>query len=168
MITPQSFRRDFTEFANKDDYNDNDIILNLRMATVLLNQSRWGAPATTTAVADYTEWDIGAEYFVAHHLALGMLDKAAAANGAPPGQYTGAVSSKSVDKASINYDVNVTLDEGAGHWNLTTYGKRFIRLCRMMGAGPVQVGANPVASPLSAQFAWAGPWTSNFPNPSGS
>lgn len=168
MITPSTFRRDFTEFASKDDYLDPDITFNLRVAMVLLNQARWGGPATTTNVADLTEWDLGAELFIAHHLALGRLDKAAAANGAPPGQYTGAVTGKSVDKASVNYDVSVTLDEDAGHWNLTTYGKRFIRLCRMVGAGPVQVGANPCASPLSAQFAWAGPWTANFPNPSGS
>lgn len=169
MITVAAFRRDLTEFASNANYPASDVQFYLNMANLLINQQRWGGPSTGTTAADYTEQDYGVELFVAHHLALDKRSNDEAAAGAPPGTITGAVSAQSVDKASVSYDTNGTLDENAGHWNLTVYGKRFIRMSRMFGMGPVQSGARPFCNdPLSSQNAYAGPWYANCPNPSDS
>jgi hypothetical protein len=37
------------------------------------------------------------------------------------------------------YDTTAGIVPEAGHWNLTTYGMRFIQLVLMFGAGPIQV-----------------------------
>jgi hypothetical protein len=169
MITVPSFRRDFTEFVDATIYPNTLISYYLRVATVLLNQARFGSPSTTSDVNQYTEWDIAAGVFIAHHLSLEMVAIAEAANGGPPGIRPGVISAESVDKVSINYDNAASVDEGAGHWNQTVYGKRFIRFARMFGAGPVQLGVptGTALDPLNSSQAYQGPWQNQTPNPSG-
>jgi hypothetical protein len=50
----------------------------------------------------------------------------------------GMVARKTVDKVSVTYDTASAMEEDAGHWNLTVYGTRFIRLARMVGTGGMQ------------------------------
>lgn len=83
--------------------------------------------------------DHGIELFTAHHMAMQMQNNKAAANGTTPGQQTGVVSGKSIDKISVTYDNSATLMENAGFFNLTTYGMQFIYLVRMFGSGGMQV-----------------------------
>jgi hypothetical protein len=65
--------------------------------------------------------------FVAHNVALAAKAAAEAAIGAIPGQVTGALTSKSIDKVSTGYNPTSTI-EGAGPWNLTTYGQRYYQM----------------------------------------
>lgn len=155
--TANAFRRSFPEFGENTTYTDPVIDFWLGVADKLLNAARWN---------DLIE--AGKFLFCAHNLVLSRQAEAAAANGAVPGQASGPVSQKSVDKVSVSYDTAAALEPEAGHWNLTTYGQRFIHLARLLGAGGLQVGPAGAggfgAGPLSLFNAWAGPWAFNFPN----
>ena len=88
-----------------------------------------------------TMFDVMVELFVAHNLALEEQAVNSANVGGVPGVGVGGiVSSKSVGGVSISYDTTSGIEENAGHWNLTTYGKRFMRFVRIFGAGPAQLG----------------------------
>lgn len=67
--------------------------------------------------------------YVAHNIALAARDAAAVAAGGLPGQVTGALSSKAVDKVSASYSPTTTI-ENAGPWNATLYGQRFYQMMR--------------------------------------
>ena len=104
----------------------------------------------TTGVAD----DIPAQIAA---LSVGAEEAQATADGVAgrsPGGRVGVLSSKGADGISASYDVGTSTEKDAGHWNLTTYGTRFIRLSRMFGAGPLQVGPSLGDS---AGGAWPGP-----------
>lgn len=101
------------------------------------------APATvaywlTIAVArlDPFRWrDLlgeGLVLFVAHKVALGLVS---AKNGGVGG---GVVSSKSVGGVSIAYNTEMGTEENGGAFNITTYGREFLRLARMVGIGGIQ------------------------------
>lgn len=124
----QTFRTDFPAFADTTVYPDAQVNFYLGLGTKLLSSPRWDD------LRDY-----GLELFVAHNLVLAAKDVEASAAGDHPGLETGSVASMAVDKVNISFDNNASLDEKAGHWNLTTYGKQFIRLARMAGTGGVQL-----------------------------
>ncbi len=122
------FRRDFPEFADTARYPDSTVSFWLTVSESLVNPCRWGVLT-----------DQGIELCTAHHLVLAARDQQAAAVGGIPGQMTGPLSSKAVDKVSASYDTGAgTIDDG-GFWNLTTYGVRYLTLARMMGAGGIQL-----------------------------
>ena len=129
-VTPASFRTNFPAFKDQAVYPDEEIQFWIALGTNLINLSRWGN------LADY-----GLQLFVAHNLALSYMSQTASAGGQAPGQVSGPVTSASVDKVSYSRDPSSAMDPKNGHWNLTTYGLRYIRLVMMIGAGPVQVGA---------------------------
>jgi hypothetical protein len=83
---------------------------------------------------------VGVEMFVAHNLVIDAMNTDTAQIGGWPGIAKGMVSSESPGAVSINYDTQPVMEDGGGNWNLTTYGTRFLRLARMMGAGPIQIG----------------------------
>lgn len=122
-----TFREDFPAFSNNGFYPDDQVTYWLNLGGKLLPADRWDDLL-----------DDGLQLFVAHNLVLERGAQAAAANGAPPGQATGMVAGKTVDKVSVSYDTSAAMELEAGHWNLTIYGQRFIRLARMVGAGGVQ------------------------------
>lgn len=142
------FRTDFPEFTDTTAYPDSLINFWLALAGKLLNPLRWGDMLTA-----------GQELFIAHNIVLEARAKLAADKGGIPGASLGVQSSKSVGPVSVSYDTASALEEGAGHWNLTIYGTRYIRLARMLGAGPVQVGAGGIGPNLSSAGAWPGPYT---------
>jgi hypothetical protein len=144
-VTADSFRENYPAFANAETYTAEQIDYYLSLAVLLLNASRWS-----------TLLDLGTSMFLAHNLVLEAKNKAAADNGAMPGGDVGPVNNKSVDKVSVGYDTAAGIQEGAGHWNLTNYGTRFIQLARMVGAGPIQVGGGGCVDPLSSVNAWPG------------
>lgn len=129
MATVQSFRNDFPEFINSQTYPDASINFWLTLGTSLLNSCVWGDMLNH-----------GLELFTAHHMTMQQQNYAAAANGAAPGQNTGIVSGKTVDKVSITYDTTAGVLENAGHYALTSYGQQFIYLTRLLGAGGLQTG----------------------------
>ncbi len=122
-----TFRLDLPEFNNTVSFPNAQINFWLGIGNKMLNVARW---------SDLL--DHGLELFVAHHLSLAKQNEASAATGGVPGVSTGAVSAKGVDKVTVSYDTSAGLNEGAGHWNLTTYGTQFIQLARMVGTGGIQ------------------------------
>lgn len=145
-ITPQQLRYDYPEFGSTAVYPDSQIQYWFTLAYLMMDANRWGKVL-----------DIGAELFVAHHISIEARNQAIAANGGVPGEGQGPVSGKSVDKVSMSYDTGAAIEPGAGHWNLTTYGTRFVQLMKMFGAGPVHIGLG--SAPALSGMAWPGPST---------
>jgi hypothetical protein len=127
-VTPAQFRQDFPEFSDTTRYPDSLVTLWLTVGTSLVNECRWGELT-----------NIGIELVTAHHLAIAARDQQAAAGGGIPGQSSGPLSSKAVDKVSASYDTGAASLSDAGFWNLTSYGTRFLGLARLMGGGGMQL-----------------------------
>lgn len=142
-LTASSFRLMFPAFGDTTKYSDPMVTMWLDYATKRINVERWGELA-----------DTGVGLITAHTLVLEAQSVAQASAGAAPGGKVGVQTSKSVDGVSVSYDVSSATVAGAGHWNQTTYGTRFMELSRMMGAGPMQVGSDAVVNSVSA---WYGP-----------
>jgi hypothetical protein len=121
------FRTNFPEFSNTSTYPDVSVQIWLTVGKSLVNEARW---------MELT--DIGISLVAAHHLAIAASDAAVAVVGGIPGQSSGPVTAKSVDKVSKSNDTSaITLDD-AGFWNMTSYGMRYLKLARHMGAGGMQ------------------------------
>lgn len=148
-VTVDSFRAAFPAFADPMAYLGPEIQFWIDLGSKLINQGRWGDLAA-----------YGLQLFVAHNLALEAARCSGGGSGAP-GAIVGALSSASVDKVSYSRDASAAMETGAGHWNLTTYGMRYIRLVRMIGAGPIQVGVPVGATNGNSPAGWPGP----FPYP---
>lgn len=153
-VTTASFRGHFPAFNDGDRFPNPVVDYWVGIGVNLVNAARWGNLT-----------DSGVELFVAHNLTLERRAMDEADRGGIPGISQGPINNKSVDKVSVGYDTSSAAELDAGHWNLTIYGVRFVRLARMMGAGGLQVGTTP--DELAASGPWAGPWPSLFPNPTG-
>lgn len=156
-VTASSFRTDLPEFADVTRYPGSQVGFYITLAGKLVDSGRWG-----------DVFDQGVELFTAHWLVLWRERMDAAARGGVPGKSVGVLNNKSVDKVSAGYDVATGTYEGAGHWNLTTYGTQFYQLMQMFGAGPQQAGVpGPEEVALAQATAWTGPPVFLTPNPSG-
>lgn len=118
----------FPEFSSTADYPDATVTAWLGYGEKMTDACAWGDC-----------YVLGVCLYAAHLLVLGRKNMASAAAGGAPGGATGALTSKAVDKVSAGYDVSVAAIEGAGDWNLTTYGIQRARLMRLFGAGGVQL-----------------------------
>lgn len=118
------FRLEFPAFTDVTKYPDAMIQFWATFGIGMLIECRWGSV--------YTQ---GLSLYVAHNVAL----EGANTGGGVPGQGTGIKSGKTVGSTSIQYDTQNTTEANAGFWNLTTYGQRFYRISRMIGAGALQV-----------------------------
>lgn len=146
-VSISSFRAAFPEFGKLQDYADGQITFWLTLSTKMFDAGRWGELL-----------DHGTMLFVAHNLALQKRAEKDAQFGKIPGQATGPVTSKSVDKVSVSHDTASIAEEGAGAFNLTTYGQQYIRLARLIGAGPVHFGHEPPGAAQWSPAAYAGPY----------
>lgn len=126
-MTPAAFRTAFPEFASETAYPDSLVTFWLTVAGKMVSATRWGDLL-----------DQGIQLFTAHNLVLERQAAKSAATGAVPGGASGPVNSKTVDKVSVSYDTAAAMEPNAGHWNLTTYGQRYIRLANMFGSGGLQ------------------------------
>jgi hypothetical protein len=83
MITFNQFTTDFPEFGNgvatQGQFN-----LYANLASIMLPQDRWGAPGPDVS-GNATQYDFGAELFIAHNLALGIQAAKQGAGGGAPG-----------------------------------------------------------------------------------
>lgn len=141
--TPSQFRAFHApRFDDEVKYPDTSVTTWLTMATRLVSEDRWG-----------DSWSIGVFLYTAHQLSLGALMEQEAAMGGVQGMRTGAISSESGDGVSVSFDNSATNMDGGGHFNQTMYGKQYLQLARLHGAGPVQVGADNMGS---AGSAWPG------------
>jgi hypothetical protein len=150
MVTYIQFTTDFPEFANAPQGTFN---FYLNFASLMLT-GPWGAPAP--AGQPNTMYDIGTELFIAHNLAIEALNAKAAAAGGVPGLNRGVISSEAAGTVNISYDTANGLETDAGHWNLTTYGTRFVSIARLLGAAPSQIGPHGNCIPNNGP-AWVGP-----------
>ena len=163
MITTASFRQDWPEFRRLPFYSDPAVAFWIAVAGMLLRTERWGNGSATATNPPTTIYDVATELFVAHNLVLERQSGKAASAGGAPGVSKGPITSQSVNGVSISYDAASGLEEGAGHWNLTTYGTRLKRLMDLFGAGPVQVGIG--FDPFGWYGAEGSPWIGPDPYP---
>lgn len=143
-VSTDAFRAAFPVFRDRVRYPEELLAIWLPFCIKQLDAGRWG-----------DLYDMGAYLLLAHHVVLESQQKRTAAYGKTPGLAQGVVSSKSVDGVSVSYDNSTTSEEGAGQFNLTTYGQRYAQLRRMLGAGPVYVGGE--GAPVLTG-AWPGPF----------
>ncbi len=127
IVTASLFLADFPEFSDVSKYPLTQVNLWLTAASNFVNEDRWGDMAK-----------IGVELVAAHHLAMFAANAKAAKSGTP-GTLSGQLTSKAVDKVSAGYAENKGVIDGAGAWNLTTYGIQYLTLAQMFGAGGIQL-----------------------------
>ena len=153
MITYQQFVLDFPEFANATTFPQSGFNFYLNLANIMLNQDRWGQPA---AAPPNSLFDIGCELFIAHNLVLEAYNQQEANLGGLPGLNRGVISAEGAGQVNMSYDTNASIELDAGHWNLTTFGTRFVNMARMLGAAPMVIAPRGCAGPLGGT-AWYGP-----------
>lgn len=128
MFTIAAFRAAFPEFADIVKYPDEMITFWSTFATAQVNCNRWK-----------TQTLMGISLYTAHELVLAAQNQKAGVIGGTPGQQAGPANQKTVGSVTAAYDATTTTEKDAGYWNLTTYGKQFIRLARIFGAGGIQL-----------------------------
>lgn len=84
-------------------------------------------------------WIQGVSLYTAHELVLAAQNAKTGTIGGVPGVSGGIANTKTVGSVTVGYDTTSTAEKDAGYWNLTNYGKQFIRLARIFGAGAIQL-----------------------------
>lgn len=115
------FLGQFPEFSNTATYPANMVEAWIVPAVEQVDQCRFGS-----------QYNLGVCLFIAHNVAL-------ATKGAKGGGMVGPVVSKSIDKLSVSYGTTTAI-EGAGIYNLTTYGQRLWKMMQTFNSGPFYVG----------------------------
>lgn len=123
-----AFRAAFPEFADTVKYTTESITFWATIAEAQVRKQRW-----------CNLWTQGVMLYVAHEIVLASQNVNAAKVGGSPGQQGGIANSKTVGSMSVAYDSANSSEKDAGWWNLTNYGKQFIHLARIAGAGPIQL-----------------------------
>lgn len=123
-----AFRAAFPEFSDKSVYPDEMLTLWGDFATSQVNECRWKSQTL-----------MGIRLYVAHEITLAARNLKVSSNGGTPGDSSGPVNTKTVGPATISYDTQQAAEKDAGHWNMTSYGKQFLRLSRIFGAGVIQI-----------------------------
>ena len=146
-VDAPTFRAAAPVFANPAMYPDASIVFWLSVAGMLLNASRWKDML-----------GVGTILFVEHNLALEACALQAGNAGGIPGMATGVISSESAKSLSASYDTGLAAEKDAGHWNLTTFGSRLMRMTNMFGMGPIQVNTGPAGyGGFFVLSGWTGP-----------
>ena len=122
-------RSNFPEFTDDEVYTDPMVTFWSGVAIKQLKVDRWG-----------DLYDHGIYLCTAHYLTLAVTDQRAVAAGGTGGGTSGVIINESAGSVSVGYDVQSSIETDAGHWNLTSYGRQFIRLARMCGMGGMQLG----------------------------
>jgi hypothetical protein len=123
-----TFREAFPEFSDIVKYPDAMLNFWSSVAITQVNCDRWRSQTL-----------LGVYLYTAHECVLAAQNQKAGNIGGAPGQQAGPATSKTVGSVTAQYDAATTTEKDAGYWNLTTYGKQFIRLARIFGAGCVPV-----------------------------
>ncbi len=145
-VTPDEFRASLSAFADPTYYPDGDVQFWLTIAGNLVNPDRWGDLAP-----------FGVMLATAHYLTMAGLSRMEAEAGGIGGLRAGPIASEHGDKVGVSFDTQSAVEEGAGHWNMTTWGKQYIALARLHGAGPVQIGVPAVGDiPAYTGSGWPG------------
>lgn len=146
-LTVEAFRAALPEFASEDVFPDSGVQFWLNLAYEMLRPERWR-----------NLMPIGVQMFVAHNLVIEAFNQQTVDVGGLPGINKGPISSETPGQVAVSYDTGSSSLKDQGHWNLTSFGTRFVWMMRMAGAGPVQVGT-PGGTPCGPGFGepWYGP-----------
>lgn len=128
-FTTAQFRLDFPEFASETQYTNAMIAFWYGMANSMLNVRRWGEQRI-----------YGLSLLVAHNITLAAADVADVAAGADPGRSSALIGSQGAGGVSVSFDNSASLENNAGQFNETRYGRMYIRLARQIGIGAIFVG----------------------------
>lgn len=129
-----AFRTAFPEFQNTVTYPSEMITFWATIAEQQVLACVWRTMVTQSV-----------QLYVAHEITLAAQNAKLAASGGVPGTSGGVANTKTVGSVSVGYDSEATSEKDAGYWNLTNYGKQFIRLARIFGAGAIQlIGKTPI------------------------
>ena len=123
-----AFRAAFPEFNNSEVYTTAQIEFWAGLAEAQVRQCVWKK-----------QWAVGVQLYVAHEITLAAQAAKTSKFGGAPGTFGGVANTKTVGTATVGYDSVTTGEKDAGYWNLTNYGKQFIRLARLYGAGALQL-----------------------------
>ncbi len=123
-----AFRQAFPEFADLARYPDSQLDFWSELAEAQVLECRWKTMRTK-----------GIYLYVAHEITLAGQNQKAGVIGGVPGGASGPANSKTVGSVTVSYDTQQTAEKDGGWWNLTIYGKQFLRLARIFGAGVVQL-----------------------------
>lgn len=122
------FRTEFPEFSDVVAYPTPMISFWATLAEHQVRKQVW-----------CDQWQTGVKLYTAHEITLAAQNAKAGAIGGVPGTSGGVANTKTVGSVSVGYDSTVTSEKDAGYWNLTNYGKQFIRLARLFGMGAIQL-----------------------------
>lgn len=128
MFDIGAFRTAFPEFQDTTVYPSSMITFWSTLAQQQVLQCIWGVT-----------WNAGVSLYVAHEITLAAQNQKQAGAGGMPGTSGGVANNKTVGSVTVGYDSTVTSEKDAGYWNLTNYGKQFIRLVRIFGTRPIQL-----------------------------
>lgn len=128
VFTVGTFRTAFPEFQDAAKYSDQMITFWSTLASAQVDTCLWG-----------TLWLTGVQLYTAHECVLAAQNAKSAANDGSPGQQGGIANTKTVGSVTVGYDASTSTEKDGGYWNLTTYGKQFLRLTRVFGAGAMQL-----------------------------
>lgn len=126
-----AFRAAFPEFADSAVYPSTQIAFWAALAEKQVRLCVWGDCATQ-----------GVQLYVAHEITLAAQSAKAAKVGGVPGTQGGIANTKTVGSVTVGYDSSGdrgTGEKDVGWWNLSNYGRQFIRLARIFGAGCAQL-----------------------------
>lgn len=118
------FRQNFPEFSSQAKYPSATIAFWYNIGDKMLNTYRWGDLRPE-----------GLQLFTAHQIAMAVANVESAESGNIPGTENAPVASESAGGVSISFDSQSSIEVDAGHYNSTFYGRQFIRLSRIVGAG---------------------------------
>lgn len=130
-LTVAQFRDSYPVFGNAAEFPDSQIEYWLQEGSNMCDANRWGNLLA-----------LGVGFFTAHYLTIMKRLNMSGANG-----QAGLVLSKTVGKASVDYDTTATAVKNAGPWNATTFGQNFIEYARMVGSGGWQATGPLVVPP---------------------
>lgn len=137
ILSAAQFRTLLPAFSDSSVYTDDTLNINLTLTASMLDVNRW---------ADWRP--LGMALMVAHFMSLDERENRIAKRGGVPGTGSvGILSSKSIGSVSAGYDVSAGTELNAGHWNMTSYGRRYIHMARLVGAGGVQVTGGLASAP---------------------
>lgn len=123
------FLAQFPEFSNTALYPVSMVQAWVAPAVEQMNQYRFG-----------DQYNLVVSLFIAHNVALSARElKASRSGNSVVGEAYGPVASKTIDKLSISYGATASID-GAGVYNLTSYGQRLYKLIQSFSSGPFYVG----------------------------
>lgn len=136
-----AFRTAFPEFKDTVKYPDQMITFWSGVAELQVLQNVWR-----------NMWSQGVMLYTAHECVLAAQNVQSSGNGGAPGKDGGVPNNKTVGGVTVGYDSENTSEKDAAYWNLTNYGKQFIRLAKLFGAGAIQLNGRWPCNPTPTRI----------------